>query len=124
MNKTCGILALRFSRVYVQNSLFARVIVTLFFLNNVSILFQLLSTENGTMELRPTGRNVSSERRTRLLDELILNISNPRNAERLRIIQVVENQLDALQEEVRAEVESRLELSRRKTASTRIKSRY
>jgi hypothetical protein len=76
------------------------------------------------MELRPTGRNVSSERRTRLLDELILNISNPRNAERLRIIQVVENQLDALQEEVRAEVESRLELSRRKTASTRIKSRY
>jgi hypothetical protein len=76
------------------------------------------------MELRPTGRNVSSERRTRLLDELILNISNPRNAERLRIIQVVENQLDALQEEVRAEVESRLELSKRKTASTRIKSRY
>ncbi len=108
-----------------RNSLFARFIVTLFFfINNVSLLFQLLSTENGTMELRPTGRNVSSERRTRLLDELILNISNPLNAERLRIIQVVENQLDALQEEVRAEVESRLELSRRKTASTRIKSRY
>jgi hypothetical protein len=35
----------------------------------------------------PPGLKVATER-TRLLDELILNIANPRNAERLRMIQV------------------------------------
>jgi hypothetical protein len=36
----------------------------------------------------PPGLKVATER-TRLLDELILNIANPRNAERLRMIQVI-----------------------------------
>ena len=63
-----------------------------------------------------------SERR-KLLDQLILNISKPRNAERLRIIQVVEDQLDAIQAEVRTEVQDRLDAKRRKPVTNTKKSR-
>ena len=63
-----------------------------------------------------------SERR-KLLDQLILNISKPRNAERLRIIQVVEDQLDAIQTEVRTEVQDRLDAKRRKPVTNNKKSR-
>ena len=63
-----------------------------------------------------------SERR-KLLDQLILNISKPRNAERLRIIQVVEDQLDAIQAEVRTEVQDRLDAKRRKPVTNNKKSR-
>ena len=63
-----------------------------------------------------------SERR-KLLDQLILNISKPRNAERLRIIQVVEDQLDAIQAEVRTEVQDRLDAKRRKPVTNNKNSR-
>ena len=63
-----------------------------------------------------------SERR-KLLDQLILNISKPRSAERLRIIQVVEDQLDAIQAEVRTEVQDRLDAKRRKPVTNNKKSR-
>jgi hypothetical protein len=56
-----------------------------------------------------SSRRVSPSVRRKLLDDLIENISNPRNAERLRIIQLVEDQLDAIQEEVRTEVQARLD---------------
>ena len=73
---------------------------------------------------KTVGHSKLSAERTRLLDELILNISNPRNAERLRMIQVVEDQLDSIQAEVRAEVQARLRHNKNTPTRRRVQSRY
>ena len=74
------------------------------------VLEKVAQFEKETNYVKPAGY---SENRNNLIDEMISNIGNPRTAEQLRIFKLVESQFDEIEKQVKEEVRTKIEKTKK-----------
>ena len=74
------------------------------------VLEKVAQFEKETNYVKPASY---SENRNKLIDEMIANIGNPRTAEQLRIFKLVESQFDEIEKQVKEEVRTKIEKTKK-----------